>query len=91
MQNPHWSFLSVHGHFAVVTMLKDVHQSANGSPSRKSFKHLDRGSEQPVFRLRDTFCICAATGCGQTQKPIQVDKLLHDQRWFPGGSSHNLM
>jgi len=54
--------------------------SANGSPSQKSFKHLDRGSEQPFFRLSDTFCICAATGCDQSQELIHVDKLLGDQR-----------
>lgn len=48
--------------------------SANGSPSQKSVKHLVRGSEQPFFRLTDT-CICAATGCDETQESIQVDKL----------------
>lgn len=45
---------------------------ANGSPNQKSFKHLDCVSEQLFFRLRDTFCICAATGCDQTQESTQV-------------------
>lgn len=46
--------------------------SANVSPSQKSFKHLDCISEQLFFGLRDTFCICAATGCDRTQESTRV-------------------
>lgn len=77
VQNLHCSFCSwtfCRGDYA------EGFTSANGSPSQKSFKHLDCGSEQPFFRLIDTFCICAATGCDQTQESIQADKLLCDQR-----------
>lgn len=57
--------------------------SANEFPSQKSFKHLDCISKQLFFGLRDTFCICAATGCDQTQESTQVT--LWSERWFFGG------
>lgn len=57
--------------------------SANGSPSQKSLKHLDCISEQLFFGLRDTFCICAATGSDQSQESTQVT--LWSEKWFLGG------
>lgn len=68
LQNLHWAFN--HGHFALVTLLKDLHQQMDLQV--KSFKHLDCISEQLFFGFRDTFCICAATGSDQTRESTQV-------------------